>query len=74
MAIDENMSRENSVNGVNHNVNVTGIVADAANILHVAPAVQDNAASIGNASSAPMLVLLWSAQAMVVMMDSMRPL
>ena len=74
MASGENMSRANSVNGANTNVNAMGTVVDAANIVQVAPAVQDNAVSIGNASSASLPVLVSPAQAMVVMLDSMRML
>ena len=68
VASGENMSRANSMNGANNNI------ADAAGIVHIAPTVQNYAVSIGNASSTSLLVLVSPAQAMVVMMDSMRML
>ena len=71
MASGENMSRANSATGVNDNVNITGT---AANVVNVAPAVQDNVVSTGNESSAPLPTLVSPAQAMVVMMEHMRQL
>ena len=70
-ASDENMSRANSVTGVNDNLNITDM---ATNVVNVACAVLDYALSIDNESYAPLSTLVSTAQAKVVMMEHMRQL